>query len=97
MVILDYQLPGVDGYQLFRELQALDAGVAVLVASGFLSNLEIACWPEAGVKGIIYKPFSLEGVAAADSGGPGAARRRLATTLVSLTPWKQKSTAPSAW
>jgi two-component system cell cycle sensor histidine kinase/response regulator CckA len=59
LVILDYQLPGVDGYQLFGELQALDAGVAVLVASGFLSNQEIARWQEGGVKGIIYKPFRL--------------------------------------
>jgi DNA-binding NarL/FixJ family response regulator len=61
LVILDYQVPGVDRYQLFRELQALDAGVAVLVASGFLSNLEIARWLEAGVNGIIYlsiRPFA---------------------------------------
>jgi DNA-binding NarL/FixJ family response regulator len=48
----------VDRYQLFRELQALDARAAVLVASGFLSNLEIARWLEARVKGIIYLSIS---------------------------------------
>lgn len=49
LVILDYQLPGADRSQLFRELQALDARVAVVVASGFLFSLEIARWPEVGV------------------------------------------------
>lgn len=59
LVLLDYQLPGMDGYQLFQELRALDAGVRVLVASGFLSEREASCLREGGVRGIIYKPFRL--------------------------------------
>jgi CheY-like chemotaxis protein len=59
LVLLDYQLPGMDGYQLFQELQALDAGVKVLVASGFLSEGEATRLQKGGVRGIIYKPFRL--------------------------------------
>jgi DNA-binding response OmpR family regulator len=59
LVILDYQLPGMDGYQLLQELQALDAGVRVLVATGLLSDREAARLREGGVRGIIYKPFRL--------------------------------------
>ncbi len=60
LVILDYQIPGMDGYELFQEIRALDAGVAVLMASGFLSNWEIARLRARGVQGIIYKPFRLQ-------------------------------------
>ena len=59
LVILDYQLPGMDGYQLFQELRGLDAGVRVLMASGFLSRQEVARLRQSGVRGIIYKPFRL--------------------------------------
>ena len=59
LVILDYQLPGMDGYQLFQELKGLDAGVRVLMASGFLSPQEVARLRQSGVQGIICKPFRL--------------------------------------
>ncbi|MCL4500922.1 MAG: response regulator [Deltaproteobacteria bacterium] len=59
LVLLDYQLPGMDGYQLFQKLRALDAGVKVLIASGFLSERQVARLREGGVRGIIYKPFRL--------------------------------------
>ena len=59
LVILDYQLPGMDGYQLFQELRRRDAGVRVLMASGFLSAQEAARLQHSGVLGIIYKPYRL--------------------------------------
>ena len=59
LVILDYQLPGMDGYQMLQELRDLAAGVRVLVATGFLSNLDLARLQAGGVQGIIYKPFRL--------------------------------------
>ena len=59
LVILDYQLPGADGYQLLQGLRALAAGVRVLVASGFLSNRDLARLQAGGIQGIIYKPFRL--------------------------------------
>ena len=60
LVILDYHLPGGDGLGLVRELRALDAGVPLLIASGFLSRREIIPLKESGVQGIIYKPFRLK-------------------------------------
>ena len=60
LVIMDYRLPGMDGYQLLQELRALDAGVRVLVATGQLSPQEAARLRAGGVRGIIYKPFRLE-------------------------------------
>lgn len=60
LVLMDYRLPGLDGYQLLQELQALDAGVRVLVATGQLSPQEAARLRAGGVRGIIYKPFRLE-------------------------------------
>ena len=60
LVIMDYRLPGMDGYRLLQELQALDAGVRVLVATGHLSPREVTRLWAGGVRGIIYKPFRLE-------------------------------------
>jgi len=60
LVIMDYRLPGMDGYQLLQELRALDAGVRVLVATGLLSPQEVTRLWAGGVRGIIYKPFRLE-------------------------------------
>lgn len=59
LVLLDYQLPGMDGYRLFRELKARDGGVRVLLASGFIPARELASLQESGVQGVIYKPFRL--------------------------------------
>jgi two-component system cell cycle sensor histidine kinase/response regulator CckA len=60
LVIMDYRLPGMDGYRLLQELQALDAGVRVLMATGHLSPQEVTRLWAGGVRGIIYKPFRLE-------------------------------------
>ena len=59
LVILDYHLPGMDGHRLFQKLKGLDAGVRVLMASGFLSRQEAARLRQSGVQGIICKPFRL--------------------------------------
>ena len=59
LVILDYHLPGINGHRLFQKLKGLDAGVRVLMASGFLSGSEAARLRQSGVQGIIYKPFRL--------------------------------------
>ncbi len=60
LVIMDYRLPGMDGCRLLQELQALNAGVRVLVATGHLSPQEVTRLWAGGVGGIIYKPFRLE-------------------------------------
>lgn len=72
LVLLDYRLPGMDGYQLFQELRALDAGVRVLVVTGMLSSEEATRLLVGGVRGIVYKPFRLDEL-----------QRQLETVLVS--------------
>ena len=59
LVILDYCLPGRDGLQVLQDLQALDPGVRVLLASGYFSSQEVARIQEMGAKGFIYKPYRL--------------------------------------
>lgn len=59
LVILDYHLPGMDGHRLLQKLKGLDAGVRVLMASGFLSIREATRLRQSGAQGIIYKPFRL--------------------------------------
>ena len=50
LVLLDYQLPGTDGYQLLQKLRALDAGVRVLVATGHLTPQEATRLRAGGVR-----------------------------------------------
>jgi DNA-binding response OmpR family regulator len=59
LVILDQQLPGMNGYQLFQELRARSAGVRVLMASGFISPQDQARFQESGGGGVICKPYRL--------------------------------------
>ncbi len=58
-MILDYHLPGMSGHRLLQKLKGLDAGVRVLMASGFLSIREATRLRQSGVQGIICKPFRL--------------------------------------
>jgi two-component system cell cycle sensor histidine kinase/response regulator CckA len=59
LVILDICLPDRDGLQVLQDLQALDPGVRVLVASGYFSSQEVARIKEMGAAGFIYKPYRL--------------------------------------
>ena len=96
LVILDYHLPGGDGLGLVRELRALDAGVPLLIASGFLSSREIIPLQASGVQGIIYKPFRLKELQQWIRVALASGSRGLAAILASGPGWKQKSAAPSA-
>jgi two-component system, cell cycle sensor histidine kinase and response regulator CckA len=57
LVILDFYLPGIDGYQLLHQLQTIAPGIKVIVASGFFGQEEIDKFLQAGVAGVIHKPF----------------------------------------
>jgi len=59
VVILDYYLPGLNGYQLLREFKARDKGVRVLVASGFFAPRLAARLKEGGAWGLLNKPYRL--------------------------------------
>ncbi len=57
LVILDYCLPDRDGLRVLQDLQALDAKVRVLVASGVFTSQDVAHLKEMGAAGFIYKPY----------------------------------------
>jgi CheY-like chemotaxis protein len=59
LVILDYYLPDRDGLQVLQDLLALDPGVRVLVASGFIPSQEADLTREMGAAGLICKPYRL--------------------------------------
>ncbi len=57
LVIMDFNLPHVDGYQLLHQLQSIVPQVKVIIASGFFGQKEIDKFLHAGVAGMIHKPF----------------------------------------
>jgi CheY-like chemotaxis protein len=57
LVIMDFNLPRVDGYQLLQQLQSIVPQVKVIIASGFFGQEEIDKFWHAGVAGLIHKPF----------------------------------------
>jgi CheY-like chemotaxis protein len=57
LVILDYYLPGQDGFQLLKEFKARDDKVRVLMASGFIGPREAARLKDGGALGLINKPY----------------------------------------
>jgi CheY-like chemotaxis protein len=57
LTILDVNLPRLDGYQLLPRLQTIIPDMKVIVASGFFTQAEIDKFLQAGVAGMIHKPF----------------------------------------
>jgi two-component system cell cycle sensor histidine kinase/response regulator CckA len=57
LVIVDFNLPEIDGYQLFQQLKRIAPQIKVLIASGFIGQKEMEKLLQAGVAGMILKPF----------------------------------------
>lgn len=57
LVILDFNLPRTDGFQVLHQLQTISPQVKVIVASGYFGQTEIDKFLQAGVAGMIHKPF----------------------------------------
>jgi two-component system, cell cycle sensor histidine kinase and response regulator CckA len=60
LVIMDFNLPHLDGYQLLHQLQTIAPEVKVIITSGFFAQSEIEKFLRAGVVGMIHKPFRAE-------------------------------------
>jgi len=60
LVVTDYNMPGVSGLDLARELLALRPGLPVLLVSGYISEELKANARDAGVSGLIYKPTTID-------------------------------------
>jgi two-component system, cell cycle sensor histidine kinase and response regulator CckA len=57
LVIMDLNLPQVDGFQLLHQLKNIVPEVKVIIASGFIGREEMEKFWRAGVAGLIHKPF----------------------------------------
>ncbi|MFH2005469.1 MAG: PAS domain S-box protein [bacterium] len=60
LVLLDLQMPQMDGEETFRKLQALDASVRVLLCSGFSLEQKAERLLDAGASGYLAKPFEVD-------------------------------------
>ena len=56
-VVLDLQMPGMDGLETFRRLKALDATVRVVLCSGAAGDDRIRIALREGVVAFVAKPF----------------------------------------
>ncbi len=63
LVILDMMMPKMAGDEVFERLKEIDAGVAVLIASGYSSDGKTRKILDNGGLGFIQKPFAVEDLA----------------------------------
>ncbi len=102
LVILDVGLPGIDGFQVLEEMEALDGEVPVLMLTAEDSEDAIVRGLSGGAQDYVVKPFSIRElrarVAAAlrrvshQSTGPGEVHAGLRFDLVDRTvAWEGKS------
>ena len=59
VIVLDMAMPGMGGAECFRQLQAIDPGVRVLLVSGYAIQDEIRQCLQDGACGFVSKPFAL--------------------------------------
>ena len=60
LIILDYQLPRGDGYQILQQLSQLNPQVKVIISSGFFGGADLKKLREAGATRFIQKPFRIK-------------------------------------
>ena len=79
LVILDLDMPNMDGEEAFRRLHALAPNLPILISSGYIDGDRETSLRKAGVDGLLHKPYDsgalLRAVTAArsveaDEGGP---------------------------
>ncbi|MEM6293922.1 MAG: response regulator [Myxococcota bacterium] len=57
LVIMDLDMPQMDGEQAFERLHALDPDLPVLISSGYVDGEREAALRKAGVDGLLLKPY----------------------------------------
>ena len=60
LVVTDFNMPGLSGLDVARQLRAIRPDLPVAVTSGFISEELRAGAPDAGVCEIIFKPDTVE-------------------------------------
>ncbi len=65
LVILDMNMPVMDGKEMFRELKKLSPNVKAILSTGFTLDGEVQALMNEGVMGFIQKPFRIEEISKA--------------------------------
>jgi CheY-like chemotaxis protein len=60
LVITDWNMPGLSGIDVVREMQRIDPNVRIVLTSGYLRAREIEQARELGVHEVVLKPNTLE-------------------------------------
>ncbi len=60
LVLLDFQMPVMDGEDVFEELCILDPSVVVILSSGFSQQAKLSSLLSRGLRGFMPKPYTLE-------------------------------------
>ncbi len=82
VLVVDKNLPGIDGVELIREVRRTDKAVGILMVTGFSSQESAAEVIDLGVDGYIEKPFRHEDlVAQVEIAMANAFRRAVAGNL----------------
>lgn len=59
LIVLDMLMPGMDGPETLRRLQAVDSAVPILISSGYASNDSIQGVLDSGAVGFLKKPYTI--------------------------------------
>ena len=62
LVLLDLNLPGEGGADTFNRIREIDPNAKVVLSTGYGENQEILELLNHGCRGVIQKPFSLQGL-----------------------------------
>jgi len=60
LVVTDYNMPGMSGLEVARELREIRAELPVALASGYITEELRAQAPAAGVRELVYKPNTVD-------------------------------------
>jgi two-component system cell cycle sensor histidine kinase/response regulator CckA len=59
LVLLDLNMPKMDGYQCLKELKRIDPNCKVVVATGYLTSQDLSELEEGDACGVIKKPYAI--------------------------------------
>ncbi|MBW2559936.1 MAG: response regulator, partial [Deltaproteobacteria bacterium] len=59
LILLDVGMPGMGGYQCFKELMRIDPAIKVIITTGYFASERVGEMLESGAAGFISKPYRL--------------------------------------
>jgi two-component system cell cycle response regulator DivK len=62
LILMDLQLPGIDGVEALRRIRASDAGVPVVAVTAFAMNDDRERAFDSGFTGYVEKPINVRGL-----------------------------------